>query len=207
MQSRRGDQSRRPLSDFAIERRGSIASTCAMTVCGLSTEDGLAGGARRGGRGPGTTRHACAAPSRLGSIWTRLFRRRLEGTSPGTSTPTPRPTASPSPVLSPAHPNRASRTRSSLGARSYSRGSVAAILVAAAELHSGAKPTAEGRRVGWWGWGGGHRNSFPVSERREPSAGMEPSRRGAAQACRVVPGPPPQPRHPTRRPGARATRS
>src|SRR5947208_3133573 len=37
---------------------------------------------------------------------------------------------------------------------------------------------------------------FPVSGRRESSAQMEPSRRGAAHACRVVRPTPPTPRRP-----------
>jgi len=39
---------------------------------------------------PATTRHAGAAPGRLGSIPARLARRRLEGTGPGTPHPTRR---------------------------------------------------------------------------------------------------------------------
>src|SRR6266850_757003 len=38
--------------------------------------------ATRRGRGRWTTRHACAAPLRLGSIWARHLRFPLEGTGP-----------------------------------------------------------------------------------------------------------------------------
>ena len=43
--------------------------------------DGLAVGGGAGG-GRGTTRPFCAAPRRLGSIWTRVVRRRSAGTGP-----------------------------------------------------------------------------------------------------------------------------
>src|SRR5438445_7672612 len=53
---------------------------------------------RRVGWGvPASTRHACAAPGRLGSIRARLTRRRLEGTGPGTPHPPPPPPPPPHP--------------------------------------------------------------------------------------------------------------
>src|SRR5262249_41412188 len=45
--------------------------------------------ARGGGRGRVTTRHACAAPGRLGSIWARRVRRHVVGTGPRRPPPPP----------------------------------------------------------------------------------------------------------------------
>src|SRR5207245_920307 len=65
---------------------------------------------RVGWGGPATTRHACAAPGRLGSIRARLARPRLEGTGPGTPTRPAPPPPRPSPLPWPGPPSPRART-------------------------------------------------------------------------------------------------
>ena len=67
----------------AHANRPPVAPAVVLTVTGLASTLGV-GGQRAGGCGRGrrTTRHACAAPRRLGSIPARDLRWCLEGTGP-----------------------------------------------------------------------------------------------------------------------------
>ena len=140
--------------------------------------------------------------------------------------PAPAPTAppsSPSPVPWPGHPWLRAAKSTTVGADRSKRpvlGSARPRLGSfQARLAPGSTPPGELDRVrvlsrsarcraeregpagGGWGWGKGSTDPFPSSERRESSARMEPSRRGAAHARRVVaatPSPAPSPHPPAR---------